>query len=766
MPTTAPTTMRVTRGLRPVRIGFLVDPGDRASIRLAMSLAACLWGGTQCPLIPVMRRRPQWWPSDVDGGNPTAREIVDRYLTAYDPDRLVSLLPGAVDGISKDQLLDLGEFEPNRYSSYRQHSNLLQAIAHLHRSRFRFQERLPPQHVFHAPESSSPLGDALLGRLTGHVLADHVSRSLQSTLGASPKHLTVDLLIRSQVDLQDRPVLTTPLKFGSDRLGVAATPTFFAGVYLCSQSTWDAIEFWNLRAAGVNVFACPTYHFNGRLFNLVQSLPGADLEVFGATRLDGRTRLDAEEIASELFGRELRPPPYPWLENRRLRDQHHVWKQSEHSLDEEGTAQIPLLEPGWTEDTWLPLRFGAWVNDIALQGDMYGREAATLIPHDLRSQSLFLPALLGASARLRGGAISVVSHLPDASAHVVLPRSGEMFRVWLAERGLSSEISDPGRTMLEILRRIGGLFYAQDLLRENTLALLERGTRRHHLEAQHVHFALRQDAGSGWPHLLERLVDAGALRSAPLIRCANCGQQNWVAIDRLSERFACERCLEQTPFPHAHPPKRWAYRPIGPFAVPRMAAGSYSAILALAALNPEHGPGTWVPSTRIAGFGELDFAMWRRSDSLYDFEARPDLVLGEAKSYDDFLEQDVNRMLELRVKLGTGFVCFATMRSEFRESERRRFTALAREMKSMFGEVPLIVLTGHELWNRSLNESLNRQFGLDSEQGFGRTDMALTLVSGMTRGLHLTSARARGKFILAMRSIAAQRAATATTRPG
>ena len=50
--------------LRPTRIGYLVRPSDRKSVRKVMRVNACLWGGMYNPIIPIFRNTPKEWQEE------------------------------------------------------------------------------------------------------------------------------------------------------------------------------------------------------------------------------------------------------------------------------------------------------------------------------------------------------------------------------------------------------------------------------------------------------------------------------------------------------------------------------------------------------------------------------------------------------------------------------------------------------------------------------------------------------------------------------
>ncbi|BBI54326.1 hypothetical protein HORIV_67470 [Vreelandella olivaria] len=58
---TRKTELRAQIRLRPTRIGFLVNPSDKKSLRKIMRINACLWGGLYNPIIPVYTKTPKEW---------------------------------------------------------------------------------------------------------------------------------------------------------------------------------------------------------------------------------------------------------------------------------------------------------------------------------------------------------------------------------------------------------------------------------------------------------------------------------------------------------------------------------------------------------------------------------------------------------------------------------------------------------------------------------------------------------------------------------
>jgi hypothetical protein len=105
---TEPRSIQVTRKLRPLRLAYLVDPGDEAMVRRAIEASTCRWGGAICTIVPRYRRRPREFPDR----RLSAREIVAGYLASFEPDYVIECYEGAASGLEIDprQLAPLAHY--------------------------------------------------------------------------------------------------------------------------------------------------------------------------------------------------------------------------------------------------------------------------------------------------------------------------------------------------------------------------------------------------------------------------------------------------------------------------------------------------------------------------------------------------------------------------------------------------------------------------------------------------------------------------------
>jgi hypothetical protein len=84
--------------LRPTRIGFLVRADNLASVREAMRLCTCLWGGLYNPIIPVCNTVPDFW-SETPLSTLSGPELAQGYIKFFEPDVFIEMEPGLADQI-------------------------------------------------------------------------------------------------------------------------------------------------------------------------------------------------------------------------------------------------------------------------------------------------------------------------------------------------------------------------------------------------------------------------------------------------------------------------------------------------------------------------------------------------------------------------------------------------------------------------------------------------------------------------------------------
>jgi hypothetical protein len=142
------------------------------------------------------------------------------------------------------------------------------------------------------------------------------------------------------------------------------------------------------------------------------------------------------------------------------------------------------------------------------------------------------------------------------------------------------------------------------------------------------------------------LVEGNAVELGLELKCTKCSSWSWYPLSGLGCEMTCGLCLRPFKFPITDPSpsggkSRWAYRLIGPFALPDYARGGYSASLSIRffsnILFRHDAAVTWsasqeldfAPNNKI----EADFILWYQRKQVFGNDYPTEVVFGEAKSF-------------------------------------------------------------------------------------------------------------------------------------
>ncbi|MGY6161839.1 hypothetical protein [Paraburkholderia strydomiana] len=242
-------------------------------------------------------------------------------------------------------------------------------------------------------------------------------------------------------------------------------------------------------------------------------------------------------------------------------------------------------------------------------------------------------------------------------------------------------------------------------------------------------------------------------------------------------KVSCSLCLRDFGFPIVDPngaeSSRWAYRLIGPFALPDFANGGYAAALAIRFFADVVGRTdtnvTWSAGQELSFQSgkkiEADFILWYQRTRMFGTSFPTEVIFGEVKSFgrevpanlggprrkakreDVFKNEDIARMKLLAESFPGAVLVFATMSeagalTKDEVSRLRKLAEWGREcvMESRRTRAPVIVLTGTELFaGYSLKEAWENRGGRHkdlSSPGYVELDHLHTLAD-LTQQLYL-----------------------------
>jgi hypothetical protein len=739
--------LNVNVRLRPVRFAFMVRPEDKASLRKIFQINTCLWGGVYNPIIPFFNRVPTWW--DRQGLKfYSARQIINGYLDYFEPDFIVEATRGVANGfgVDADRILQLADILPRTDErderGYGQ--TVLDLYRKLYREKFQFVRR-HKHHIIDARAASRTFGDfsaCLFGGFPTQSNLGYFAKAFNDAF--EPERVTLDAMALLKLY---KSAFTSALRMGAEGLEVNyndySEPTLFI---LNAQEPKDLLDFWNYRAVHRDGIAVPVQWLPElsdfcKEFVLAnyRPLPGNPHGVMIRPKSLFSRSIPTDDIEG-LHAKYLRvdkqgantlqvwyPPiwqPSPQYTVRRTRPMvTAAEKKFDVPLDiEKPYIRFESLHPDFAA------RFGGkarWANVIRLRDWSYQDRIATVFPSDFRARAI---------PRFRAGSehfLSTYEGLVDFPQFKDIPHSWQLMEgreaieLWLKADNISCRLSESGRTTQQIIQTLGGFYGVRSIAHKGIVTLLDGMARRpiarsaHYMKFQNqISAAIKGDI---WrDRVLETLVERKAVELGYELKCSKCGSWGWHALNQLDSMVNCDLCLQRFGFPLASPTDSkqaiWAYRVVGPFALPDFARGGYAAALAIRFFSDvighrDRAGTTWSPGQELmlpdGKKVEADFLLWYQRKDTFSTDEATEVVFGEAKSFgkDAFKDQDIERMKLLAEHYPGAALVFATLKEadELSRDEIKRIRKLAEwgreyDRHERHTRAPVIVLTGTELF--------------------------------------------------------------------
>lgn len=733
-----------------MRLGFVVKPNDGARLQSIFEVNTCLWGGRFNPIIPYLSAVPTWWERQGVRFD-TARQIMNGYVDFFEPDFLVEAEPGlgASLGYDANRVLQLDDVLARRTDRGRSGVGLevIDLYTKLYREEFQFVRRRP-NGVMHATTNSPFRGFAgcLFGAFPGAEDRSYFQEAFEAAFEPTRIELTAATLEQiyrargtDQYDL-------SALVIGSANISVSyadrGEPVLFV---LDATQPRDLLDFWNLRASRRNILPVPVQWldtFAGFCRDFIvrgyRPLPGNPngvmqrvTSMFSRSISSGEIdRLHTEHLRTDVVGANVLQDWYPpiWREPPEIMARsprptlEAMRHRSEVALSDQAHVRFDALEPEFAE------RFGGdhrWANVVRIRNWSSADDVTTVFPTDPR---------VDVSPRMNIGSRGILSTTEGLVAFAEfkgeshlweIPTGAAAISAWLKKRGITAEPSEAGRPTQQIIQTLKGFRGVSALAHPDIVRLLDHMARRpvtHAAHWQEFKQKIKNAVGDNiWrSRVFETLVDRKAVELGYELRCPKCGSWSWHALAALGPEVSCALCLRAIPFPVADPSNsshaRWAYRVIGPFALPDYAGGGYAAALAMRVfgglLSGLSGPEvTWAAGHNLT-FGdgqraEADFILWHQHKDIGEADRATEIVFGEAKSFgkESFKDEDIERMRMLALRFPGAYCVFATLKEAEQLSKRevsriRKFAEWGREYHRDLRRTrtPVIMLTGTELF--------------------------------------------------------------------
>lgn len=749
----------ITIKVRPLKLALLVDPGNSSQIREAIRVASSLWGGTFFPIIPMYKRLPATWRNGTHK-SPRAKDVVQGYIQAFDPDILVQFSTDLPPYIADSQITvitpqDLWASATAEDADPALGIGVLDLLSDIYDECFKYKAKYPKRIIIPTiPKKLGLFGASVFGEYPEHIFSavnSHFSEALEIDRPEVVPAAFMDLT--DQTTLFPRRITGWAVKqYGSLRFGRDACIYF-----MDAQSIEDVIDYWNLRATGRSVIPLPKQFLHEESFRkiveefLVQERRPwrhdpkmFDVASFIRSRSSTMEEMSAYVKTLDFPDRGLDESEssylmlqdwYPRIWDQWARDRDggivDFYGPDEESIEIRSPSELEMrirpIIPKFGRENWFRSE-GLCANEFDLR--MYGADEflAEVYP---RSQGQHLVRAISGITGTRGewrigrhGLVKIVKSLLDEPRK--LPASEEIFFAWLKDHGWAAELSPPGILAKQIYKRLGG--FVTLLANRSVLGLIEYmnggsvnkdgtpipggkiGTER---EVSVGEVKSRLQGKNARSAHYDFFIEKGVFKLGLRTKCPSCQRNTWFPLSSIRELLECPKCLntfaaagniEQVK--HA-----WHYRTAGPFSVPNFAEGAFSVLFTLHALSDRMLSSlrtTSIPSFVASSPGkenlEADLAIFWKEIG-YGEESHG-ILFGECKTYGLFETKDVDRMRRLGETFPGAVLVFSTLRETLTKNETSALTRLAKAgrkyWKAEFPINPVLILTGTELlsWQR------------------------------------------------------------------
>jgi hypothetical protein len=737
--------------VRPLRLGYLVDPGSEAQIHEAIRLSSSLWGGIYFPIIPLYGRMPANWVEKPFKA-PSATSVIRGYLDAFDPDVLIQLSTEVPDlvasgGLTIVQGRDIWEvLSASRSRSPRFGIGIFEILGEIFRQHFRYKSKYPVKVVLpRLPRRLSLFWAAVLGEVPAELMPI-LNQEFREPLEIKEVEAKADH--PAQLTAGEYLFPSRIVRYGLERTRRGGPFREARAFFLDASKAEDIVDFWNLRALGPSVLPIPKQlSANPEMKEMVEHFLAEhrrpwphNPKVFdyaSIVRSRNSTLEEMQAFAQTLsFDRAGRGSPgdqyfslqhwYPRIWDEWARDKDgavpdDTYAETEASVDIGDTRELrvhlkPLL-PGFAQKY---ARHDAprCANDVSFR--LYGSTEylAEVFP---KSSGDHVARAIGGLTSFRGdwrvgrnGLVRLVKH--DYSEWRDIPLAEDLMLAWLSDLGWTAKLSAAGLLAKQISRQLDGhLFLLHD---EKLLGLLEHmnGGKVQRdgspVEENTITPELERDItiAETKSRLAENIhghcVSKDVFRLGSRIKCPHCLRNSWFPLQSIREEFACPKCLRVFPAAGNLTNSAWSYKTAGPFSVPGYADGAYAVLLTLEFFN-ERKMST-LRTTPLLSFTaegphkaslEADFALlWQ--ESVYG-EKKDGVLFGECKTYGHFSEGDFRRMRYLAEHFPGAVLVFSTLRKALTPYETGQITRIAKAGRKHWRADrplnPVLILTGTEL---------------------------------------------------------------------
>lgn len=323
--------------------------------------------------------------------------------------------------------------------------------------------------------------------------------------------------------------------------------------------------------------------------------------------------------------------------------------------------------------------------------------------------------------RISNGGIIKYCRGDESDAHFVIPESSKYLRVFFEKHQLKFSIPAHGELTKQIFKNIGGIYGIGRFSSVGAIKVLEELENENVLHVETLVGLIKQHKPNGFAErpfdFMSVLLENNIVELGAQIQCTICHQWAFYPLNELSPQIICKNCRSSFRPPQNHPKEtfKWSYRGVGPFSRNNKIDGLFCGFLALSLFER----GIYVVNDGITSFMnfqleklgrviEVDLMVQLRKESFS--ENRTDLIFCECKTYKDFSQTDIDRMILLGEAFPNSILVLCTLKNQLTEVEKVLVSSLVNHFRKGHGNRPLnpiLVLTSNELLPKTFHNAFD-----------------------------------------------------------
>ena len=718
--------------MRPIRIGFLVNPNNNEDIQKAIHANSLLWGGMFNPIIPCYKKLPKNW-EEYKSKRSTASKIISGYIEGFDPDYLVNV---------SDVLIKQIEFDRDRIVTY---ESIMSG----------YEEDMAPKlgagifeviRQFRYDEMRFIRRDEF--RFLRPLLASKYKTFLSSIFGDTGTYEEplysgyIENLgvISEEVGIKNYWRYLSGKYLYARRIGAIYMEQRIRGpviFYMDALKGLDVIDFWNLRAAGWEVLpvakqsteeeglrkecerlvekAYWPYRHNKDMYHYASIIKSRNTAENETSEFSKRLNLKKHEVKKGPKLALQRWYPRIWDEWAR-QNAHEVItpaysKEKEIELQKgQKELRFKTLNPGFEL-----YHVGSSSPRFALEVDsrVYGNDEllAEVIPKGGPELARAVGKYSLREWRISKTGPVYLSHHQNWTVSYEIPLAEPVMVAWFRENGWDVDISPSGKIAKQMIKQLGGLWGIGQLKEEGLIKLLQELSNNGYIIEKEFKARISQITNSEeiWitrDEYIKRLLENEIFQLGVELKCPVCTQRSWYSLNGVDSKVMCGGCLSDYKVQSLDLlDKKWAYKSFGTFGLPKQAYGAFGVLLTLQFLvKDNHERATALLSFTAKKDGrEIESDLCLVTEKEYGDDSSQDLLFVECKTYNKFEKKDVERIQQLAKEYPGAVLVFSTFRTELTTTERRMLKPLVnkgrRYWKAERTYNPVIILTGNELFS-------------------------------------------------------------------